>query len=484
MTYDYIVIGAGAAGLSFSALMEKRGYRVALLEAHHLPGGCSSFFERDGNVFDAGATTLSGLKAGRSLDLLMKELNLNLDCKEINPGLISALNGKEIKRYKNQNEWLEELNKKFPNIIHNNFWGLIKRIDDEGWDLSSSLKNFPLRSFSDICDFNFTNIIKGLKLIPYFFKSVSSYLNKIDSLEYRSFINELLFITAQNKSDDTPMLMGAMGLNYPSDTYYAMGGMKAFSLALAGKCSNLFYRHKVLSISAIENGKKGFCVQTTKGEFKAQRIVSTLPIWNHDQLFTGEKIRSFFKTSDYNKKLDECWSAFTIYFTLPLDRNRESLYYQIHCDSIPNCETKSFFASFSHPDDFSRSRTGRQVVTISTHTKTQQWVDLPKDVYKKKKAETSNFIIKKLCEYFKLESLDLENILTGSPTTFLNYTNRKWGLVGGIPHSLKRNPLKLIFHPKPLKNFYMIGDTQFPGQGISAVVLGAQNLVHHLTKNS
>ena len=88
MDYDLIVIGAGAAGLSFSALMEKRGYKIALLEAHSLPGGCASYFERNGNIFDVGATTLSGLKPGRSIDLLINELGLNLDIRKIDPGLI------------------------------------------------------------------------------------------------------------------------------------------------------------------------------------------------------------------------------------------------------------------------------------------------------------------------------------------------------------------------------------------------------------
>ena len=79
MDYDFIVIGAGAAGLSFSALMEKRGHKIALLEAHSLPGGCASYFERNGNIFDVGATTLSGLKPGRSIDLLIEELDLNCE---------------------------------------------------------------------------------------------------------------------------------------------------------------------------------------------------------------------------------------------------------------------------------------------------------------------------------------------------------------------------------------------------------------------
>lgn len=476
MNYDYIVIGAGASGLSFAALMEKRGYRVALLEAHSIPGGCSSYFERNGNIFDAGATTLSGLKPGRSMDLLIKELNLELDLREINPGLISSINGKNIRRYKDQLKWIIELEAAFPNINHKKFWLTIQDIDDNGWNISSSLKNIPLRSLKDITGFNFKNTINGIKLIPYLLKSVANFLPS-ESEEYKSFINELLFITAQNKMEDTPMLMGAMGLNYPADTSYAIGGMKAFSEALAQKCSHKFYRHEVISINPLE---EGFDVKTSKGSFIGSKVVSTLPFWNHEHLFTDKETKKFFQTPDSDKIKEECWSAFMMYLTIPSDLNRESLYYQIHCNSIPHCFTESFFISLSHPDDKTRTRPGRQTVTISTHTKPSQWMNLSREEYKKKKEEASGFILRTLCDYFKIKENDTEDVLTGSPGTFIKYTKRINGFVGGIPHSLKRNPLKLIQSSSPLKNFYLIGDTQFPGQGINAVVMGAQNLAHQL----
>lgn len=484
MDYDFIVIGAGAAGLSFCALMEKRGHKVALLEAHSLPGGCASYFEKNGNVFDVGATTLSGLKPGRSIDLLINELELKLDIRKIDPGLIALFNGKTLSRYSDQATWLNELETHFPNIDHKAFWTLVKNIDDEGWKVSSNLKGIPLRTLSDLKNFNLKNVIQSLKILPYFLRSTSNYLKNADDSEYKAFINEILFITAQNNFNNTPMLMGSMGLNYPSDTGYVMGGMKSFVEALAKKCSHVLYRNQVISISPISGGQDGFIVQTNKGQLSCKKVVSTLPIWNNEKLFDdNHSIKKHFKSNDLNEALEDCWSAFTIYLSLPTDNQRRSLYYQIHCDAIPNCGTHSFFVSLSHPEDISRSaHPGRQVVTISTHTKPKPWLNLPKNEYKNKKDETTYFIIKELCRHFSLDEADVQDVQSGSPTTFIKYTRRTNGLVGGIPHSINRNPLKLFFNFSPLKNFYLIGDTQFPGQGIAAVVLGAQNLVDHLTK--
>ena len=479
MEYDYIVIGAGSAGLSFAALMEKKGASVAVLEAHSIPGGCSSYFEREGFIFDAGATTLSGLKDGRPLDKLIKELDLKLDLINIDPGIVSMLPTQTVNRFRHFDQWMSELNTKFPGINHKKLWSKFLKIENQGWSLTTAFKNIPLRSFKKISSFIHLKSLGALRTLPALFRSVAQELaaSKITNTEYLSMIDEMLFITAQNNRQDTPLLMGAMGLGYPEDTFYAIGGMKAFAHAIASKCSHIFYRNKV---QAIVPTTSGFDVVTNKGVYKSKKVVSTIPLWNHRELFADKKIKSFY---DNYKALppEECWSAFMLYLTIPKDSSRSSLYYQIHTDPIPHCETRSFFVSLSHPDDTVRSINGRQVVTISTHTRSNVWLGLEGAEYKNKKKESADFILNVLKEKFQLQDSDLDNIITGSPKSFIKYTNRFNGLVGGIPHSLKRSPVDFLIARSPVENFYMLGDTQFPGQGIAAVVLGAQNLSSYLT---
>ncbi|MDO9181046.1 MAG: NAD(P)/FAD-dependent oxidoreductase [Bacteriovorax sp.] len=482
MKYEYIVIGAGAAGLSFAALMEKRGHKVAILESHSLPGGCSSYFERDGFTFDAGATTLSGLKKGRPLEQLIKQLNLNLDLVSVDPGVISWIDDKKIRHFSDSKKWISELTNHFPAIDHNKLWNKLYLVDERGWKLSTTFKNIPIRSFKSLISFFSFNTFSALLSLPALISSVFSTVDKLKIKDkiYLQMLDELLFITAQNKMQDTPLLMGAMGLSYPEDTAYAMGGMKAFSNALALKCSHIFYKHQVIKITPI-NKSQSFEVMTSKGTFSCAKLVSTIPFWNHNELFEDEKGQNFFtKTNRPDPK--NCWSAFMIYLTIPLDKIREGLYHQIHCAEIPNCFTKSFFVSLSNPNDILRSIDGRQTVTISTHTRASEWLGLENEEYKRKKENTKNFILSILKEKFQLQDSDLQNILTGSPKTFIKYTKRYNGLVGGVPHSLTRNPLSYILARSPYKNFYMLGDTQFPGQGIAAVVMGSQNLADFLSR--
>ncbi len=479
MEYDYIVIGAGSSGLAFSALMEKKGFKVALIEAHSLPGGCSSYFERDGYTFDAGATTLSGLKENRPLARLINDLDLHLDLIEADPGIVSILPTKKVLRYKETTRWINELEKNFPGINHKNLWEQMASIDKTGWDLSHTFTNIPLRSFKTFGKFFSLDLFKAIKSLPALLKSVDDEFRSfnITDPEYLSMLDELLFITAQNHRRDTPLLMAAMGLSYPNDTFYPTGGMKAFSQELAKKCSHIFYRHIVKKISPIESG---FEVTTNKSSFRGKKVVSTIPVWNHSDLFDEKKIKDFYRHYPAPDP-SECWSAFMIYLTIPISHQRAGLYYQIHTDPIPHCETRSFFVSLSHPNDRKRSINGRQVVTISTHTRYQGWTGLDKNDYEKKKHECADFILNVLKEKFELKDEDLQNVFTGSPKTFVKYTHRYGGLVGGIPHSLKRNPLDFLIARSPVENFYMLGDTQYPGQGIAAVIMGAQNLSEYLS---
>ncbi len=478
MEFDYIVIGAGSSGLAFSALMEKQGFKVALLEAHSLPGGCSSYFERDGFCFDVGATTLSGLSPGRPLDRLMRELNLELDILPIDPGIVSVVGGKKIRHYKNLNSLIKELNHHFPEVDNEALWKRLSKLDSDMWDVTGTFKRIPLRSLSDLATFISPKLYKALTSAPKLFTSVKSAIEKynIQDDDYISVLNELLFVSAQNNYEDTPFLIGAMSLCYTNDTGYAIGGMKAFSHALAAKCSHLFYRHKALEIKVL---KEGFEVKTVQRHFTGKKLVSTLPFWNHRELFSDQKALAFFSSKNIPDP-KECWSAFMVYLTVPTLKELESLYYQVHCKDLPGSPCSSFFASFSHPQDHLRTLGGRQVVSLATHTRSHEWLDLNKEDYETKKASVSRFLLDVFKERFELQESDIQNVITATPKTFIKYTKRYQGLVGGIPHSIRRSPFEYMRAKSPYENFYMLGDTQFPGQGIVAVTMGALNLKDYL----
>ncbi len=59
--YDAIVIGAGNAGLTAAATLQRGGQRTLLLERHNIPGGCATSFVRGHYEFEVALHQLSGM---------------------------------------------------------------------------------------------------------------------------------------------------------------------------------------------------------------------------------------------------------------------------------------------------------------------------------------------------------------------------------------------------------------------------------------
>ena len=61
---EVLVVGAGIAGLTSSAIFSKLGLSVTLIESHTQSGGCAGTFKRKNYDFDVGATQVAGLEKG------------------------------------------------------------------------------------------------------------------------------------------------------------------------------------------------------------------------------------------------------------------------------------------------------------------------------------------------------------------------------------------------------------------------------------
>ena len=116
--YDFIIIGAGYGGLTAASLLAKSNKKVLVLESHYSIGGCAGFYKKEGILYDVGATTLSGFDYNGPLDRIEKELNFQLKKKRIDPGMVISFKGKKIFRHRNLKKWIDELNKNFPGINH------------------------------------------------------------------------------------------------------------------------------------------------------------------------------------------------------------------------------------------------------------------------------------------------------------------------------------------------------------------------------
>ncbi len=78
-TFDAAVIGGGVSGLVAGAKLAAAGRAVFLVEQNDHPGGCCASFARDGFGFDTGTSSLSGLRAGGGLRMILEECGLRME---------------------------------------------------------------------------------------------------------------------------------------------------------------------------------------------------------------------------------------------------------------------------------------------------------------------------------------------------------------------------------------------------------------------
>lgn len=486
--FDIIVIGAGMGGLTAASLLANDGYSVLVLEAAHVPGGCSSSYKRKGYIFESGATTLIGFDEHQPLRRLEKELGIELPKKPIHPSMTVHLDDKKITRWLDRNKWISESQKHFgENSNQEKFWKLAYDVSDIVWKVSAKNNFFPPQDFSEVFQL-LKNDVRDVWVLPYAFKSVKEVAieNGISNPEFYRFLDEQLLISAQSKSEDTPFLFGAPAITYTNYTnYYVEGGLikmiETLQNFIEEKGSQLHTKEKVLSL---EKQDSDFIVRTSKGKrYQAKSVISNLPIWNMAEITTGDISNYFYQES---KKYQKAWGAFTLgIVTDDPYPEKMSLHHQIHLDqseSILGLESGSIFVSFSERGDCERAPKGERVLNVSAHTTPDFWFNLngEYDATKKHVQDRIVSILRKKLPGFS--KADVKLVFSASPVTWQKWVYRKKGRVGGIPQSMLRSLFDWTPAQTPFNGLFLCGDTVFPGQGIPGVTLSGINVYLRIRK--
>ncbi|MHB1049671.1 MAG: phytoene desaturase family protein [Bacteroidota bacterium] len=476
--YDVVVIGAGLGGLSAACLLVQKKKKVLLLEAHSSVGGCVSYFARKKFLFDAGATTLSGMGHQQPVQRLLRQLNITLPMRLCNPGMVVHQNGKHLERHIDNATWIAACEERFGKQGQESFWTLVHDIAMKGWRASYDSTGLPLQSATDLP--KLVRSIQHAALAPYLFRSVEDILKEkglFANKEFLRFITEQLMITTQSGPADTPFAVGAMGLNYPGDTWYVDGGMNNLARALqkyfVDNGGTLMLRKKVVSVISDQ-----FHTVTTDDRltFACRSVISNATGWNNRDVFP--QLQSYFD-KEYSSLAG--WGAFTLYAGIEDSfRDYNSLYHQIILDTpLPFINSNSIFLSFSPRDDHSRAPEGFRTLTVSTHVPDpHRWKSLTEHEMSERKSVISHHMLAAINTHFKgFDQAHKPVMMTGTPVTFEHFTHRKYGQVGGIPQSMHRPVILWQGWRTQQKGIYLVGDTVYPGQGAPGVILGALNLV-------
>ncbi len=496
-SFEYLIVGGGFSGLSIAALLAHDKKDVCLLERHTLLGGQASYYKKQGLTLDVGATTVSGFAHNGPLERLSKQLGLHFDTIPTEESIrIVMMKGEKgtqvIHRYRAKERWLEEI------AIHFGerklaLWRELSSLNQAAWKMLADFESFPPHELRTLLQYlKNPGLGSAISLLPALFTPISHSLPGHG--RYRSMIDEQLLISAQNDASAVSLLTASIGLSYPEDMFYPRGGIKALSYVLSRRAKELGVEikrdHCVISVK-----KEGhdFILQSKKEIFRGKNVIFTIPIWNCAEISSGRAKKYYQKMS---RRFSFGHGAFTVYLGLRFRSPEYQSYWQIHTHDIPLLQGGSIFLSLSRPDDELRNprfeKNRLQAATISFHTEIERW----KKIYYKQESNKRSYqeekkrvelavltLLKKVFAFYNpIEEVAF--IESGTPHTFYRYTERFEGRVGGIPHSILRPPFLFPGPHTPEKGLYHLGDTSYPGQGLSAVCQGALSLAHKLREKN
>lgn len=467
MSADVVVIGSGMGSLSAAALLARKGYKILLLEQNWIPGGCTTSYWRKGFVFEAGATTVVGMDQGMPLQYVLDATGIKIPMRKLKiPMQVHLPDGRLITRHQNIENWIVEAKKNFSGD-QEGFWRKAFEISQFVWQVSTRYRQFPPSNGSDWMSLLKNAQIKHVLPARYALRSTAEMMKKYSvwNEDFRAFVDEQLMITAQNTSEEVNFLFGATALCYTNyQNFYIDGGLfnlvNPFVNYIQQQGGEIVYKNKV---TQIKKSKAGFEINGSAGTYFAKKIIAGIPLNNLLEIYPDLANQGFEKKTLKSEQLN---SAFQMGIGFKISKYFEVIHHQIHLEKpLTTLGSKSIFISLSHADDVSRSdHKGMSVASISTHlpNPAATFVD---------SALVENEILDVLEQRGFLQRADIQYLHSSGPKSWMKWTQRKWGFVGGYPQFMKIRPWQMQDARLEEGGLYLAGDTAYPGQGIPGACL-------------
>ncbi|WP_320664684.1 carotenoid isomerase [Prochlorococcus sp. MIT 1223] len=494
ITWDAIVIGSGIGGLVTASQLSAKGAKVLVLESYLIPGGSGGSFKRKGYTFDVGASMIFGFGNQGYTNLLTRALSdVGEECETIPDPVQLAYhlpNNLEVAVKRDYQEFISDLCSCFPHEESG-----IKKFYQKCWDVFNCLDAMPLLSIEDpkyLAKVFFKAPFSCLGLAKWLPVNVGEIASQyIKDPELLRFIDIECFCWSVMPASLTPMINAGMvfsdrhagGINYPK------GGVgkiaEGLVKGLEKNGGKIKYKSKVKRVLVRKN--KAYGVELLNGEkVFANIIISNATRWN---TFGGEGVKEplidLDDTPNNEKKWRNRYKPSPSFLSLHIGVNDVAIPENMDCHHLilkkwDEMEKEQGVAFVSIPTllDKSLSPKGSHIVHAFTPSSINKWENISNKDYLAKKEQDSNQLINKIESILPNIKENINHIEVGTPKSHRRFLGRHKGSYGPIPNFKLPGLLPMPFNSTGIKNFYCVGDSCFPGQGLNAVAFSGFACAH------
>lgn len=488
---DVIVIGAGIAGLTATALLSKSGLRTVLLEKQPRPGGYFTGFKRKGFTFDSSILWLNGCNEGGFVDRIFKYIGPDFPkCKTVD----------RIRRYKGES---------FDYVLTGNPYELRDRLINEYPDDTEGITRF----FEDCrkIGFHFNILNRSMRAhqtmaviekLPFGIKMllwvvpVWKYLRisaekGLDKYFKNDGIKKIFCSEEKFMSVIMPICwVFANDFRYPPE-----GGAEVFVDWLCGKIKNS--SSQILLNCGVEKvlveNKKAVGVSLSGGHvINSRYVIAACDVENlYERMLPAGSVPD--RLIHRLRKADLYYSNLTVFIGLDCDASALGLKEELICitaDNIPRADHSSgdphktsLFVQAPSARDRSLAPEGKSTITIHCPTridygdfwKTDKNYERGK-AYRDFKNDYADILITRVEKSLNINiKKHIEVLEIATPITYWRYTGNRDGSIMGASPTDKNIKNKLAHYKTPVKNLFLGGHWAEYGGGMPMAVKAASN---------
>jgi prolycopene isomerase len=475
---DVVVIGAGLGGLVCALELARNGFKVCVLEQHHLPGGYAQAFRRKGYHFDVSLHHAGGFDPGGMTHGVLGDL-----------GVLGKLHLHRRERLFTAH--YPDFSIAMPNDVEGGARELCGLCPAEAGKLVALLEHLRLLKYHVI----------GPWLDPEFALPVEQTLalrHVGDTLGtvFRSFVSDprllavlgqlWMYIGLPPSQSCATFSSCVFGSAFTEGSYHIVGGGEALAAAmverlreLGSECVN---RAQVARIG-LEGGAVSHVELTDGRQVAARTVVSNAnPYQTFFDLIPGEEVSRVFR-----HRLSQMKSSLSMVSTyLGLDCRPSDLgmtggnsffcHSLDHDEAYARCLNREFdrtdwcLTNYEKADE-AMAPPGGGVVSIAELTPAADWLEMDKGSYKENKEKLKDRLLAKYAQRFPglTEHVAVHEFAT--PRTMVRYTGNHLGAVYGLAQTIDQAGSRRLRNKTPIKGLYLTGAWTWAGGGYEGAMM-------------